>query len=102
LFYELVRFRRPFVIVKCNAGADDVQNRRSSMRKAALNERNHLLRVSRKRSAHITTAEIQCHQAKIDALKGVNGSLLLNGSFIGSRRELPFRESVNAVILNHI
>ena len=91
IFRVFVTLGRSIMVVKRDARADHVKQRRASMAKSRLQERDQLLRIAGKGTAYEIASEIDGHRTKVDGRQLVHDSALCLGAVIRGGRELAFR-----------
>src|SRR5437773_10776383 len=90
------------MVVKRDARADHVKQRRASMAKSRLQERDQLLRIAGKGTAYEIASEIDGHRTKVDGRQLVHDSALCLGAVIRGGRELAFRKTIHAVVFHEV
>ncbi len=97
-----VALGRAFVIVERHARRDHVDEREAAVRQAGLQDRHELRLVAGEAARDERGAKRQRQQAAVDRLHRVGLALLAERAAVGRRRELPFRQAVDAVVLEHV
>ena len=97
-----VALGRALVIVERHARRDDVDKGEALVREPGLEDRHELALVAGEAARDEGRAERQRQQAAVDRAHRVGLALLAERAGIGRGRELPLRQAVHAVVLEHV
>src|SRR5450631_449281 len=90
------------VIVECNAGGEHVDERKSRMAHAGLNQWYELGLVSGKTARDKRGAQRQSQYLRIDGCSFIHVAALRLGADIGRRGELALGQAVHAVVFDQV
>ena len=93
---------RTSVIVERHAWRDDVNDRRPIVRDRSFENIDHLLRIAGEAARNETASELHGQRTEIHRRKVIDDTALELRAFVRRRRELALRQSVHAVVFDHI
>ena len=98
----VIAARAARVVVESDAGADHIDEGRPTVHDRALDQGDQLSLVAGKSPAHIGRAQLHRDANKIDRRIIVDQSLLAATAPVGCGRELPFGQTIDAVVFDDI
>jgi hypothetical protein len=102
LAHVIVALGRTHVVVEGDAGAHDVDQRRTLMLDRCLDQRNELFLVARKAARDERRAQCQRDHGEIDRFVAIDRPALALAAAVGGCRELSLGKAVHAVVLDDV